>query len=289
MCYRYLKRYTGQVRACILDWSGTTADRYVIAPAVVFRDVFEKFGVPISMPEARLPMGLRKDLHIKAITEIPEVRQRWFDKYKAYPTQEDVNNMFKDFVPMQLDCLRKYTTLLPGAADTVKKLQNEYNIKIGSTTGFTKEMVDVLLEDAASQGYIPDSSVAGDEVMNGARPNPHMVYKNLDLLNVSPIQSVIKVDDTVGGVGEGLEAGCWAVGVSRYSNYMEIDSLEDEYNYSVDELEEKNKKSRDILIKSGAHFVIDSIIDLPKVVDKINDALAEGKTPQDVNFMSVNN
>ena len=289
MCYRYLKRYTGQVRACILDWSGTTADRYVIAPAVVFRDVFEKFGVPISMPEARLPMGLRKDLHIKAITEIPEVRQRWFDKYKAYPTQEDVNNMFKDFVPMQLDCLRKYTTLLPGAADTVKKLQNEYNIKIGSTTGFTKEMVDVLLEDAASQGYRPDSSVAGDEVMNGARPNPHMVYKNLDLLNVSPIQSVVKVDDTVGGVGEGLEAGCWAVGVSRYSNYMEIDSLEDEYNYSVDELEEKNKKSRDILIKSGAHFVIDSIIDLPKVVDKINDALAEGKTPQDVNFMSVNN
>tara|TARA_Y100000389_G_scaffold199624_2_gene238374 strand:- start:378 stop:1244 length:867 start_codon:yes stop_codon:yes gene_type:complete len=287
MCYRYLKRYTGPVRACILDWSGTTADRYVIAPAVVFREVFEKFGVPISMPEARLPMGLRKDLHIKAITKIPEVRQRWFDKYKAYPTQEDVNNMFKDFVPMQLDCLRKYTTLLPGAADTVKKLQNEYNIKIGSTTGFTKEMVDVLLEDAATQGYTPDASVAGDEVINGARPNPHMVYKNLDLLNVSPIQSVVKVDDTVGGVGEGLEAGCWAVGVSCYSNYMEIDSLEDEYKYSINELEEKNKKSRDILIKSGAHFVIDSIIDLPKVVDKINDALSEGKTPQDVNFMSI--
>ena len=287
MCYRYLKRYTGPVRACILDWSGTTADRYVIAPAVVFREVFEKFGVPISMPEARLPMGLRKDLHIKAITKIPEVRQRWFDKYKAYPTQKDVDKMFKDFVPMQLDCLRKYTTLLPGAADTVKKLQNEYNIKIGSTTGFTKEMVDVLLEDAATQGYTPDASVAGDEVINGARPNPHMVYKNLDLLNVSPIQSVVKVDDTVGGVGEGLEAGCWAVGVSRYSNYMEIDSLEDEYKYSINELEEKNKKSRDILIKSGAHFVIDSIIDLPKVVDKINDALSEGKTPQDVNFMSI--
>ena len=37
-------------------------------------------------------------------------------------------------------------------------------MKIGSTTGFTKSMVDVLLEDAKKQGYVPDASVAGDEV-----------------------------------------------------------------------------------------------------------------------------
>ena len=62
--YRYMRRYTGPLKACILDWSGTTADKYVIAPAVIFREVFEKHGVPITMKEARLPMGLRKDLHI---------------------------------------------------------------------------------------------------------------------------------------------------------------------------------------------------------------------------------
>ena len=55
-----------------------------------------------------------------------------------------------------------------------------------------------------------------------------MVYRNMDLLDVNPIQAVVKVDDTVSGVGEALEAGCWGVGVARYSNYMSIDSLEEE-------------------------------------------------------------
>jgi len=52
------------------------------------------------MTEAREPMGLRKDLHIKALTEIPNIRKRWVDVYKREPTQNDVDNMFKDFVPM---------------------------------------------------------------------------------------------------------------------------------------------------------------------------------------------
>lgn len=285
MAYKYFKKYTGPVKACILDWSGTTADRYVIAPVLCFRKVFENYGVPITMEEAREPMGLRKDLHIKAIIKMPSVQNRWLNYYKNYPTQDDVDKLYNSFVPLQLEILKDHSTLIPGVSTAIQKLQNEYNIKIGSTTGFTRAMNDILLEEARKQGYNPDATVAGDDVINGTRPNPHMLYKNLDLLNVCPIQSVVKVGDTIGDIEEGLEAGCWTVGVSRYSNYMEINTLEEEYNYSVDELEEKNKKSRDILIKSGAHLVIDSIIDLPKVVDKINDALAEGKTPQDVNFM----
>ena len=64
------KRYRGKVQAIILDWSGTTADAYVVAPAVVFVEVFKRQNVEISMAEARGPMGLRKDLHIKALTEV---------------------------------------------------------------------------------------------------------------------------------------------------------------------------------------------------------------------------
>lgn len=118
---------------------------------------------------------------------------RWKAVYGKYPDQTDVDNMFKDFVPMQLECLPKYTTLIPGCAEAISTLKNELKMKIGSSTGFTKSMVDVLLREAKKQGYSPDSSVAGDEVINGARPKPFMVYRNLDMLNVSPIQSVVKV------------------------------------------------------------------------------------------------
>ena len=60
--YVYERGYRGKVKGLVLDWSGTTADAYVIAPAVVFVEVFKKHGVEISMIEARGPMGLRKDL-----------------------------------------------------------------------------------------------------------------------------------------------------------------------------------------------------------------------------------
>ena len=276
--YVYTRSYRGTVKALILDWSGTTADAYVLAPAVVFVDVFKKHGVEISMAEARGPMGLRKDLHIKALTEVPEIRERWKSVHGSYPGQAEVEAMFADFVPMQLDCLRQYTKLLPGVAETTQAFQRQ-GIKIGSSTGFTRAMVDILEADAKQQGYVPDASVAGDEVINGARPKPFMVYKNLDLLDVSPIQSVVKVDDTVSGVGEALEAGCWGVGIARYSNYMDIDSFEHEASLAVSEMERRLGSSRETLRKAGAHYVIDTFEQLSAVVEDVDMRLARGEKP----------
>tara|TARA_B000000460_G_scaffold71001_1_gene49115 strand:+ start:56 stop:904 length:849 start_codon:yes stop_codon:yes gene_type:complete len=276
--YVYNRVYQGRVKGLVLDWSGTTADEYVIAPAVVFVDVFKKFNVEISMTEAREPMGLRKDLHILELTKLPKIRERWNKAHGRYPDQGDVDRMFADFVPMQLDCLRKYTTLLPHVANVTQKFQKE-GIKIGSSTGFVRSMVDVLEEDAKKQGYTPDASVAGDEVVNGARPKPFMVYRNLDLMNVHPIQSVVKVDDTVSGIGEALEAGCWGVGIARYSNYMDMDTLEEAQSLPKDEIQRRLVKTRDILQKAGAHYVINTFDELPGVVEEINLRLSKGERP----------
>ena len=272
------KRYKGKVQAVILDWSGTTADAYVVAPAVVFVEVFKRQKVEISMVEARGPMGLRKDLHIKALTEVDEIKERWKKIHGKYPEQSDVDRMFADFVPLQLDCLRKYTTLLPGVAEVTQRLQKQ-GIKIGSTTGFVRSMVDILEEDSAKQGYKPDASVAGDEVTNGARPSPHMVYKNLDMLNITPIQSVVKVDDTTSGIGEAVNAGCWGIGVTRYSNYMDVDTPEDGKKLSEDEIKKRVAKTKNILEKAGAHYILESIADIEPVIEDINKRIARGERP----------
>jgi len=276
--YVYGRSYRGGVRALILDWSGTTADAYVLAPAVVFVAAFKNQGVEISMTEARGPMGLRKDLHIKALTEEPEIRERWKGVHGCYPDQGDVDRMFEDFVPMQLECLPTYTSLLPHVAEVTQQLQGE-GVKIGSTTGFIRSMVDILEAAAKEQGYTPDASVAGDEVIHGARPRPFMVYRNLDLLDVRPIQSVIKVDDTVSGVGEALAAGCWGVGIARYSNYMDINSLEEAETLGADEIQRRLEHTRQILRQSGAHYVIDTFDQIPQVVEDVNQRLARGETP----------
>ena len=276
--YVYSRGYRGKVKGLVLDWSGTTADAYVLAPAVVFVDVFKKHGVEISMAEARGPMGLRKDLHIKSLTEVPEIAERWKGVHGTHPGQPEVDAMFADFVPMQLECLREYTSLLPAVAETTQKLQAQ-GIKIGSSTGFLRAMVDILEEDAKKQGYVPDASVAGDEVEHGARPKPFMVYKNLDMLDVHPIQSVVKVDDTVSGVGEALEAGCWGVGIARYSNYMDIDTIAHAESLSEAEMQRRLAHTREVLRKSGAHYVIDDFNELIEVIDDVNLRLARGERP----------
>jgi phosphonoacetaldehyde hydrolase len=266
----------------MLDCSGTTMDRYVDAPAIVFVEVFKKYGLEVTMPEARGPMGLRKDLHIKAITQIPSVRDRFTTKFGREPNQSDVDAMFAVFVPTQLALLSNgtYHTLLPRVGELCKEWQDQ-GIKIGVTTGFTRAMLDLLLAGAAAQGFVPDAHCAGDEV-EMPRPTAYMVIKNLERMGVYNLENAllrtIKVDDTVSGAGEGAPL-CWRVGVSKWSNYV-ADSWDAVRKMSAAELAAREQASKEKLVKeSGAHYVIDDLQDMPAVIADVNKRLANGERP----------
>jgi len=277
--------YRGKVQGVILDWSGTTADAHVLAPATAFIEVFKRHNVPISMEEARGPMGIRKDLHIAQILELPDVKERWKKANGEYPDSslegKDVKSIYGMFEPVEIEILPNYTTLLPGIAESLGHLQKDCGVKVGCTTGFMKCMVDILLRDAAKQGYVPDASVAGDQVTHnmGFRPAPFMLYKNLLEMGVWPIQSVVKVDDTSSGIKEGLNAGCWSVGVAAYSNYTSVGSMQEWDSLSKEEQENRVQTAREKLEESGAHYVIDGIWQLPLVIEEINVRLASGEKP----------
>ena len=74
MTFTYQRSYRGKIQAVLLDWAGTTMDFGCMAPAVVFVEVFKRKGVPITMDEARAPMGAHKRVHIQKITELDSVR-----------------------------------------------------------------------------------------------------------------------------------------------------------------------------------------------------------------------
>ena len=115
--------------------------------------------------------------------------------------------------------------------------------------------------------------------MNGSRPNPHMLYKSLDDMNIAPINAVVKVDDSIEGINEGLNAGCWTVGMAKYSTYMNMNSVEEEETLDEHTMDLKLMKSRDVLSKAGAHYIIDRIEELPEIVADINAQLAKGNKP----------
>ena len=277
MTYTYARRYRGPLKAVILDWAGTTLDYGCCAPAVVFTEVFKRQGVEISMEEARAPMGAHKKVHIRRISEDPNVAARWEKTHGRLPTEEDVVAMFEAFVPLQLNCLADYAELIPGTLDFVAAARKR-GLKIGSTTGYTVEMMELIGQEAAQRGYEPDHSVSAAEVPEG-RPAPWMCLENAKNLGVYPLEAIVKVDDTVPGIEEGINAGMWTVGLAKSGNEIGLTEREIEL-LPADEFERRLSRAYTRMQRAGADYVIDGIWDLLPCLDDIEARLARGERPQ---------
>jgi phosphonoacetaldehyde hydrolase len=276
MTFRYHRTYRGRLQAVLLDWAGTTMDFGCIAPAVVFVEVFKRKGVPISMEEARAPMGAHKRVHIERITQLESVRRRWQEKHGRLPNDGDVEAMFKEFIPLQLQCLSDYSQMIPGALDTVNALRKR-GYKIGSTTGYTTEMMKINLADAKKQGYEPDSTVCASDVPQG-RPYPFMCLQNAINLGVSPVEACVKIDDTRPGVEEGLNAGMWTIGLAISGNEIGL-SLAEWKKLPKPDQERLRQGAYTRMYQSGAHYVVDAIADIMPCIDDIEARLARGERP----------
>jgi len=269
--------YRGKVKACVFDWAGTVVDCGVFTPASTFQKLFEDEGVPITSEEVRGPCGVHKRVHIQMILATETVAQRWTAKKGKPSTEQDVERIYKRFVPATLDVLSVNSKMIKGVAQTIDKLRSEYDIKIGSSTGYVTEIMEKLKVLAAAEGYVPDCYVTSDEVPE-ARPGPSMIYMNMIRMNIWPVEAVVKVDDTTGGIKAGLAAGCWTVGISKTGNYVGM-SEEELGKLSKPKLQEKIENASRILYQAGAHFVIETTNDLPAVVDEINKRLSLGIKP----------
>ena len=276
MTFTYRRTYRGPIRLVILDWAGTTMDYGCYAPAVVFIEVYRRKGVEISIEEAREPMGAHKLVHIRKISRIPAVARRWQEKHGRPCTEEDVQAMFEEFVPLQLDCLADYADLIPGTLDIVAELRRR-GIKIGSTTGYTHEMMELLSREAASRGYEPDSTVCASDVPAG-RPEPWMCLANAQNLGVYPMEACVKIGDTLPDIKEGLNAGMWTIGLAKSGNEVGLNEQEIAA-LSADELQTRLDRAYDRMRQTGAHAVVDSIADVLPVIDQIERRLASGELP----------
>jgi len=264
------------LRAAVLDWAGTTVDHGSLAPLRVLVDLFASRGVKITNEEARLDMGLLKKDHIRSILKIGRVRSTWMERFDRLPSELDVEQLFEEFIPLQTECLLEYSRVISGVPEAIEMMRAR-GMKIGSTTGYTRPMLDLLLDFAADQGYRPDTSVCPDDVGAG-RPFPWMCYQNAKLLDIYPMEAFVKVGDTVTDVEEGINAGMWVVAVVRPGN--EIGLTERQFfALSAVEQHELVQAGSEKLRKAGAHYVIDSLDEIRPALDSIDERLARGEKP----------
>src|SRR5688500_16631517 len=94
-----------QLKAVIFDWAGVTVDYGSRAPTEVFIEIFRRRGIEITSAEARGPMGLAKRDHIAAIAGLPRIAAQWRALQTRDPTDQDVQAMYEESLPLQREVL----------------------------------------------------------------------------------------------------------------------------------------------------------------------------------------
>ena len=249
-----------RIRGLLLDWAGTTVDHGSRAPARVFVEVFQRSGVPVTEAEARGPMGMAKRAHIAAVLNLPRVARAWEDRHGKAPVDADVQRLYETFLPLQLSVLRQYSSVIPGVPEAIAWCRAQ-GLGIGSTTGYTRELMEAVCPVAAEGGYTPDVLVCSDQVAAG-RPAPWLNYRAAEEMGIYPMEQLLVVDDTPLGIQAGKAAGCLTVAVSRTGNALGL-GLEEMETLTPVELGKRLVEIELDFRSGGADFVIASMADLP--------------------------
>ena len=264
------------LQAVIFDWAGTTVDHGSLAPVKAITELFCREGILVQDEDARRDMGIYKKDHIRRILRFPHVETQWSDVHGRIPGEEDVDRLFSEFIPVQLERLPAHSRVIGGVVETVERLRSQ-GLKIGSTTGYTRPMLETLLASAAQEGYEPDLSFCPDDV-GGGRPYPWMCLRIALELRIDATSAAVKIGDTVIDIEEALNAGMWAVGVTGTGNEAAL-SAEDLKALPAHERKLLLEKAGDNLERAGAHFVVSSVAAIEPVLEKIEARIAAGKRP----------
>lgn len=270
------KPYNGAVQAVVLDWAGTAVDHGCIGPVAVFLEVFARHEVEVSAAEARAPMGLMKKDHIRAMLADPAVAARWRDRHGRAPDERDVEDMYQETEPLMVSCIAKHATPISSLPSAMLEFRRQ-GVKIGSSTGYTRSMLYVLAKAAAEQGYAPDAAVSSSDAPRG-RPYPYMCYRNATLLEVYPLEAMVKIGDTVSDIHEGLNAGMWTIGLTRTGNELGLTEAETAA-LPKDELQRRLDAIGLRFQDQGAHYVAEDIGQCPSIIAQISERLSRGERP----------
>lgn len=241
----------------IFDWAGTTVDYGCFAPVKAFIEAFEHYGITPTLEEVRKPMGMLKIDHIRTMLSMDRIAKAWEEKYNRPWTEEDVKEVYLLSESKILEIVQNYGEPKPYVVETVKALRDT-GLKIGSTTGYTDEMMALVVPKAKEQGYEPDCWFSPDATGQKGRPYPYMIFRNMEALGLMDVSRVIKVGDTVSDIKEGKNAGMISVGVIEGSSVMGLTKEEYESLNEKDKAEADKRVER-VYLEAGADHVIRDI------------------------------
>lgn len=274
--YRYKRIYQGSVQLLVCDLAGTVVDYGSCAPSGAFIELFKRHGIEITEAQAREPMGINKRDHIARIVSMPPVAAAWKELFGHTCNEEEIDKMYAEFIPLQVEILPDFCTPIPNVLEALKEMRLD-GIHLAATTGYNREMANIVLKACEENGIHFEASKCSDDVSQG-RPAPWMIFKAMEELKMYPPEAVVNVGDTIADIEAGLNAGVWSVGVAQTGNMLGLD-LDTVQRMSDPELENQLHDLRKKMFEAGAHFVVDSLEEIESVVMEIELMLGEGMKP----------
>ena len=256
-----------KIEAVIFDWAGTTVDYGCFAPVQAFIEAFKEFGIEPTVAEVREPMGMLKWDHIHTMMQMPRITEEWKRVHGRMWDTKDVDAIYERSEKAIFKILHNFSKPKPFVLEAIEQLRAK-GIKIGSTTGYTDEMMSYVVPAAKEQGYDPDAWFSPNSVNNMGRPYPYMVYKNMEALKVSSVDAVVKVGDTVADIKEGKSAGIISIGIVEGSSIMGLS--EEEYEQLSDvEKEDNIRRVHKVYEGCGADYIIMNMSELPALIESM--------------------
>lgn len=245
----------------IFDWAGTTVDYGCFAPVNAFSLAFKQFGLQPTVEEIRQPMGMLKHDHIRTMLSMPRLQKQWAQKYGSAPNEAAAERIYSVFENSLLQSLSDFAAPKPGVQETVKTLRN-MGLSIGSTTGYTDKMMQIVVPNAATLGYSPDAWFSPDAVGGLGRPYPYMIYANMQRFRITSVHQVVKVGDTAADIREGKNAGVISLGVLEGSSAVGLSQKEFEA-LTPTQQQISLDRAKDTLLNAGADDVLLTLSELP--------------------------
>lgn len=154
----------------------------------------------------------------------------------AAVSDDEVKAIYTVFERLMLDHYRHsvHVRECDRAGDVFRALRAE-GVKVALDTGFSRSIVDAILDRLGWTEGVVDATVASDEVANG-RPSPDLVRRAMELTGVGDAARVAKVGDTPADLQEGDAAGCGLVVGVTSGSHTEQELARHPHTHLIDSL-----------------------------------------------------
>lgn len=189
-----------QIEMLVFDMAGTTVQDNNEVEKCFFEAITHN-GLIATHEEVNAMMGWSK---IKVFETI------WRKQLKNESENvilEKIQETYDDFKVILEDHYSTNPVLPKVGTIEIFEFLKKSNIKIALTTGFYREVTDIILDRLNWDKNVIDCTVTSDEVVAG-RPAPFMIFRAMELCGINDVRKVIKIGDTPSDLSEGKNAGC---------------------------------------------------------------------------------